>query len=53
MWLGDCGQEVYLKNFDFSNQSFGCLKFSLQQQYILYIYAGFDFISALSGQEWL
>ena len=37
MWLGDYGQEVYSKNFDFSNKSFGCLKFSLQQQYI-YIY---------------
>ena len=66
MWLGNYGQEMYLKNFDFNNQSFGCLKFSLQQHmnsnlqvvyiciYIyIYIYAGFHFIIVLGGQEWL
>ena len=37
MWPGEYGQEVYSKNFDFSSKSSGCLKFSLQQQYI-YIY---------------
>ena len=43
MWLGDYGQEVYSKNFDFSNKSFCCLKFSLQQQYI--------YINSLKGHH--